>query len=309
MNKIANYTKYKNDLLKKHFGNYAGLFLGQLIYWSNHKNNYGIQKNGKVWIYNTLEDWAEQLECSSKTIQRAVKYLKEEGVIETAFMSKNKRDRTIFYSVNYEKLSEKINFTNKNVQMNVQMIHIYNKQKNNKSDKSKNLKKKNTIVQDMTLIWNEMFPENNIKLTKEISRYLVAAFKLKFEKSLETWKNYLKLLKNNQFIKFGKSIFDYIKFSIIDKFMEENVLGINREQNLKDAINHIENVNEPQKCKDFRYEIMRKLSPEKYNSWFTKVDLFEEFGKMKMIVKNGSAFVRDYIITHFCINQEIALEI
>ena len=163
MNKIANYTKYKNDLLKKHFGNYAGLFLGQLIYWSNHKNNYGIQKNGKVWIYNTLEDWAEQLECSSKTIQRAVKYLKEEGVIETAFMSKNKRDRTIFYSVNYEKLSEKINFTNKNVQMNVQMIHIYNKQKNNKSDKSKNLKKKNTIVQDMIQIWNEMFPENNIK--------------------------------------------------------------------------------------------------------------------------------------------------
>ena len=309
MEKILNYTKYKNDLLRKHFGNYAGLFLGQLIYWSNHKNKYGIMKNDRIWIYNTLENWAKQLGCSSKTIQRAVKYLKEEEIIETNFMAKNKRDRTIFYSVNYEKLSEKINFGDKNVRMNVQMIHIYNKQKINKSDKSKNLKRKNTTVQDMIQIWNELFPENNVKLTKEISRYLVAAFKLKFQESLEKWKNYLKSLKNNRFIKLGKSLFEYIKFNVIDEFIKENVIEIDYEQNLKDAISHIENVNETQKCKNLRYEILKKLSPEKYNSWFTKVDFFENLGKIKIKVKNGSAFVRDYIFTHFCLNQEIALEI
>lgn len=309
MNKIYSYTKYRNDLLRKHFGNYAGLFLGQLIYWSNHKNSYGILKEGKVWIYNTMENWAKQLGCSSKTIQRSVKYLKEQGVIETSFMAKNRRDRTIFYSINYEILAQKVNYDEKNVRMNVQMIHIYNKQKINKSDKSKNLEKKNTTVQDMSQIWNKIFPENKIKLTKELSRYLVAAFKLKFKESLENWKNYLKSLKNNRFVKFGKSIFEYIKFHLIDEFLKESNIQTNHEQNYKDAINHIENLNESKSCKDFRLKVMNKLSPEKYNSWFTKVDLFEEAGKIKMKVKNGSAFVRDYILTHFCLSQEIGLTV
>lgn len=79
-------------------------FLKKLDYWIS-RGKYGREYDDKIWIYNTLEDWAEQLGVSKSTFQRHIKKLLEEGIVETAYLAKNRRDRTLSYTINYEKLN------------------------------------------------------------------------------------------------------------------------------------------------------------------------------------------------------------
>jgi hypothetical protein len=81
-------------------------FLDRLNFWASHKNGYGIEKWGRTWIYNTLEDWGRQLGASKRSTQRAIKSLKDKGIVDSEYLSPNKRNRTLFYSINYEKLHE-----------------------------------------------------------------------------------------------------------------------------------------------------------------------------------------------------------
>ena len=83
------------------------IFLKKLHYWIS-RGKYGIEYDDKVWIYNTLEQWAEQLGVSKSTFQRHIKKLREEGIVETAYLARNRRDRTLHYTINYEKYNQKI---------------------------------------------------------------------------------------------------------------------------------------------------------------------------------------------------------
>lgn len=137
-------------------------FLYQLNYWIK-RGKYGIEHDGKVWIYNTLEDWADQLKTSKRSVQRAIQSLKQKGIIKTAYLALNKRDRTLFYTIDYsnfdidsiskksKKLSSKIsssdvakNTLNKSPSDHmVGHMYIYNNNIVNKSYKSQNPIKNN----------------------------------------------------------------------------------------------------------------------------------------------------------------------
>ena len=56
------------------------LFLKQVHYWTS-TGKYGIEKEGRIWIYNSLDQWAEQLGVSKSTIQRTIRSLKKQGII------------------------------------------------------------------------------------------------------------------------------------------------------------------------------------------------------------------------------------
>jgi hypothetical protein len=79
-------------------------FLKKLIYWITNSNAYGIVYDKKTYIYNTLDQWVKQFNVSKRTIQNAIKYLERLGIIEKKFLSANKRDRTLYYTVNIEGL-------------------------------------------------------------------------------------------------------------------------------------------------------------------------------------------------------------
>ena len=83
------------------------IFLKKLHYWIS-RGEYGVVHDNKIWIYNTLEQWAEQLGVSKSTFQRRIKKLREEGIVETAYLARNRRDRTLHYTINYEKYNQKI---------------------------------------------------------------------------------------------------------------------------------------------------------------------------------------------------------
>ena len=80
------------------------LVLQQLHYWLNQSNK--IIDN-KPWIYNTYQDWLEQFPFwSDKTLRRIFSNLKEKGLVESAYHSSHKSNRTKWYTLNYAELEK-----------------------------------------------------------------------------------------------------------------------------------------------------------------------------------------------------------
>lgn len=336
-------------------------FLKQLAYWSLSRKDYGIKLNGKTWIYNTHQQWAEQIGFGVTTVRESIAILERLGFISSDFLNPNKRRRVKYYSINFEaienyfaqiahkRVSQKIQKENiikiapvstvsesSEQQLNRQMerqMYTYNKIQDDKSNKSINSKifeekiedrteiidenPKPTVVQDMIRIWNQEFPNQKIisgsteqvgviHLTKQLARFLVASFKLKFENCLEKWKRYLRLIKTSAYMmgeKFKLSIQWVIKFLTIDRIragelgVDESKIPVDTDEIEKKAQAHVEAVDESETCKQYRREIIRKLSPAVYLSWFTKVDLIEE--SKDLIIRAANNFVRDYIKANF----------
>ena len=88
--------------LAEKIGLNEAIFLQQLNYWVNKSTT---EIDGKKWVYNTIQSWAEQFPFwSEKTIKRVIVSLKNSGIIDVKKLSKDKRDKTNFYSINYEKI-------------------------------------------------------------------------------------------------------------------------------------------------------------------------------------------------------------
>jgi hypothetical protein len=173
---------------------------------------------------------------------------------------------------------------------------------------------KPTIIQDMLKIWEEEFPSNKIVLTKHLARYLVAAFKMKFNSSLKEWKRYIQLLKTSAYLmgENFKLFVDWaIKFTNIDKLKsgwlgtKEAEIPVDESEVAESAEQRVESVEETEKCKATRRTIIKKLSPAVYNSWFVKVDLTEEEGRV-FLKEPENRFLRDYIALNFL--DKIGLE-
>lgn len=91
--------------LAKAIGLNEAIFLQQLHYFLRISKN---RADGRSWVYNTIKDWqAEFSFWSLKTVQRTIENLEEMGLIlSTDKFNKMKMDKTKWYSIDYEKLSE-----------------------------------------------------------------------------------------------------------------------------------------------------------------------------------------------------------
>lgn len=86
------------------------LFIQQLHYWMrfNLKAGRGMYQ-GRVWVYNTLEQWHEQFPFWSRsTLQRTIKRCVDAGLADKEMLASDSRDRTLSYSLNYQKLEQVI---------------------------------------------------------------------------------------------------------------------------------------------------------------------------------------------------------
>lgn len=87
------------------------LFLMQLQYWISKKEEQKEEcttiKDGYVWVFNSLNKWAEQFPMfSSKTLQRAIKNLRDRNLIITENHNRKGYDRTAWYRINYDELAK-----------------------------------------------------------------------------------------------------------------------------------------------------------------------------------------------------------
>lgn len=78
------------------------IVLQQLHYWVQRSSNV---RDGKAWVYNTTKEWQQQFPFwSESTIKRALRELRDDGVVVTANYNSMAIDRTLWYSIDYDKL-------------------------------------------------------------------------------------------------------------------------------------------------------------------------------------------------------------
>ena len=79
------------------------IFIQQLHYWLQKPSAHEIE--GKRWVYNTIAQWQEQLPFwSERTLQRIIADLAESGLILRKNFNKDRRDRTWWYTIDYNVL-------------------------------------------------------------------------------------------------------------------------------------------------------------------------------------------------------------
>lgn len=97
------FIKYNPQLGDK-LGRGASMFIGALQFCMNNKN-FGVEKKGHKWVYNTSEQWAEYLGYSSRQIERIISKLKDQGIILVQKLNHCKANRTNYYTVDETKLA------------------------------------------------------------------------------------------------------------------------------------------------------------------------------------------------------------
>lgn len=95
--------------LAKSIGLNEAIVLQQVHYWleNNKKNNRNFI-DGKYWTYNSISDWHKEFFAfwSEDTVKRTFINLEKKGILIIANYNKDKRDRTKWYSINYEILGD-----------------------------------------------------------------------------------------------------------------------------------------------------------------------------------------------------------
>lgn len=77
--------------------------LQQIHFWVSKEKNL---EEGRYWVYNTYEGWAEQFPFwSVSTVRRILNGLEDDGLIIADNYNKLRFDKTKWYSIDYEKLS------------------------------------------------------------------------------------------------------------------------------------------------------------------------------------------------------------
>ncbi len=246
--------------LAKAVGRTEAIFLQQLHYWLSSKDSLGTVYEGKHWIYNTYQDWQEQLKIVSlSTIRRVIKKLEQKGIISTSKLNRKASDQTKWYTLNYEKLNQLLSIHQGEpplFKMNtpsVQNDSIINKEPKNTSEsnlipsdvlprskgpvtvlqvnavenKEQKFVKKNT-AQILLHIWNETVEKGREGscLTKKRAQHLIAAFKYKFEGCIQQWQSFCQTIASSDFL-MGKiketfrATLDWVlKFDILQRIQE-----------------------------------------------------------------------------------------
>ena len=82
------------------------IVLQQLHYWLSRTNN--VQSDGHKWVYNSMADWLKQFPWinSRNTLSGYFNDLEKRGLVITGNFNKVKFDRTKWYRINYDALTD-----------------------------------------------------------------------------------------------------------------------------------------------------------------------------------------------------------
>jgi hypothetical protein len=236
-------------------GRSAAIVLQQLHYWISSSAQYGHEKDGKRWIYNTYEEWQKQIKVfSTKTIQRAFKTLLDFEIVLSERLNKKASDQTRSYTIVYEKLSELLNVevaeffptkdkmtksSGQNVQIFIkntektaektslseraeksEKIEIFDLNQNNQDSESTN------VAEQMLALWNDIIENNQpISLNIRRTRFLTKAHGDSFNSDMNQWTDYCYKIASSKFLMgevndFKASLDWCLKFDVIQKINE-----------------------------------------------------------------------------------------
>ena len=142
--------------LVKQFGRAGALLLSQLHYWLNKKNSLGCNHQGNRWIYNTAEEWAEQLQLSARYVRQLFAKMADLGIVKIEKLHKIKSVRTNYYSIDYDQLHKFVGTEDSFANLSAEIITgplgknnlIYNDTKitNKDTNKSEDFEKNSKMI-------------------------------------------------------------------------------------------------------------------------------------------------------------------
>ncbi|KMT22982.1 DnaD domain-containing protein [Clostridium cylindrosporum] len=103
--------------LAKVIGLNEAIIVQQIHYWLEINKKKALNFiDGKYWTYNSIKKWHEEHFSFwvEKTVKRTFSSLVEKGLLITANYNKSKFDKSLWYSIDYEKLSEIVKNFNEN---------------------------------------------------------------------------------------------------------------------------------------------------------------------------------------------------
>lgn len=138
------------------------ILLQRINLWLNCKPH---NADGRSWIYNSYKSWQEQLPFfSESTIKRALKNLADKGIVIKGNFNKFKMDRTIWYSIDYNKLDKIMDTLNLPLGQNDTMILGQNDTTNtNVYTMSNKKEKKEKSKTDIDLVIDETNYNDELK--------------------------------------------------------------------------------------------------------------------------------------------------
>lgn len=334
------YVLLSQPLLIKEFGRIKSQFLSQLHYWQT--KNQGITHNGLQWVYNTAEDWAEQLQVSARHLKRIIKDLHNKGIIFIEKLSTHKSNRTNYYSINYASLAklfkeneepdapsnntsiEKVHSDKRSLPLG-QNVPIYTKNTTKINQNiSKQIEKKSTS-KVLLEKWNEIIGEEmeqTLTLNKKRAQWLMAAFKHKFNSSFELWEKFCNQIKSSDFLmgrikETFKIMLEWaIRFDIIDRILEGQFgIKLDKGQEVQEKIPQAEEIIDTidQSCeskliKIARKNIIQKIGSSAYLSWFSRANFNEN--KEQIYIFANNSFAESYIQQNYLkILEELGIKL
>lgn len=178
--------------LAEEIGLNEAIVLQQVKYWLNRSNN---KREGKMWVYNTYEDWKEQFPFwSISTIRRTINNLEKKELLISDNFNTWGADKTKWYTINYDKLKR----MNSEIVQNEQSESskrtdqtVQDEQSNNHSlpkTSTKTNKDKPLSSKQPKKIYGEM---ENVKLTDAELGKLKEKFPNDYEDRIETLSLYI----------------------------------------------------------------------------------------------------------------------
>lgn len=316
--------------LVAHLGRSTAVILQQIHYWVS-SNNYGKVIDGKRWIYNSYDAFADNIKIFSvSTIRRAIKKLEHLGLIQSRSLNVHKGDRTKWYTLNhaliafFEKESE-VKMNRPSVQNDVIIIETENTFKNKymleekregegvfkkdkPQEKMKETKEEESAQQastDMLAIWMEHFPKSKTVMTKRLGASLDKTFQGPMNGDLQQWKKYCRMIASSSYLtsdNFKLTLFWALQHKTIARIFAYD-LGVKdvsdvMPENLEDkATAHIATVLEEERCRHYRRSILKNYGAGVYLSWFQNLHLFMD--GTKICLRAPNCFHADYVTERF----------
>jgi len=156
----------------KKIGLKNAIFVQQIHFLTQNKeqnNDIYTHKDGYMWVYNTLDEWQENYFSfiSKRTLKRVIKKCEQEGyIISTSKYNKSEYDKTKWYRINYDKISELQEIIQQEIDNKKQKsLEKAKKKKDKKKKQVKKMKKSQFDSGNNNLEWvpsgqNGIMPEN-----------------------------------------------------------------------------------------------------------------------------------------------------
>lgn len=177
----TNNTIHVRKGLARAFGLEKGAILTQLEGWINavrRSNEEYHFRDGRWWVWNTLEQWHEKMDyCSDRTMRRHIDWFKEQGIIIVRNdLNALKYDRTYWYTIDYdtleriyaEKIAEKDKKSGNSAYRNYPESHV---DKMTTSTRTNCPSTCGQNVQDNTIVTNTIVSNNIVTPVTNIEGY------------------------------------------------------------------------------------------------------------------------------------------